>query len=372
MTKKSTGIFSNRLQESIFHVIMEVRPAVILGKKQTIKMPHGTYVFEDIPHPKYNSPEGIRIYASLPGANIDRAMQQARGVTNILLDQFTFLTKTSIPDLHIMKAYDVTPGKKSGRFIQYFYDLPLEPESLRQLDIDLLKRSSVNILGLSEVDNGRITRAMQWYRLATRSTSVLERFTCLWIGLETINLTLCNHYGVETEYSTCECCNKNVPILSGVKKLFADIGDNVLKWGKISKLRATTLHGSKPIHEIVPDLQKAVPSLETALYNGLSLISGLEKSEDCILNIGNPNLARWISTATIKGPNLEFIDKIVIPHFYWIIGVIYTIDKERLLRFEDRPIIDKSFRFYNVKHTYAAQPDFAGRVRFLEGETKVQ
>ncbi len=108
---------SKKLQESLFHVILEVKPAVIIGRKQRIKMTHGTYVIEDIPHPKNKSPEGLRIYASLPATNIDRAMEPARGVANILQNQFTVLTKTSIPELLIMKAYDVTPGRK---FIQYF------------------------------------------------------------------------------------------------------------------------------------------------------------------------------------------------------------------------------------------------------------
>lgn len=365
MTQKTTSSPSKKTGENVFHVIMEVKPAVILGKKQTITMPHGVYIFEDILHPKNNSPEGIRIFASLPAVNIDRAVSHARGVANILLDQFTFLTKTCIPEIHIMKAYDVTPGKKKGKFIQYFFDVPFAPESLRQLDKDLLKRSSKAILDLGEVDNGRFTRAMHWFRLATKSTNSLERFTCLWIALETINLTLCSHYGIETEYSICECCNKKVPILTGVKKLFGDSGDKNLNWRKVSKLRATTLHGSKPIHEIVPDLRKTIPSFENVLYKGLNLIIGLEGSDESISNIGNPQLAHWISTATIEGPDLELIDKVNIPRFDYVIGVVYTSDRERYLSFEQKPVIDASFKFKNEKHTYMAQPDFASKVTFL-------
>ncbi|MHA1390212.1 MAG: hypothetical protein ACTSR9_17470 [Candidatus Thorarchaeota archaeon] len=365
MTQKPTHNPSKKATESIFHVIMEVKPAIILGRKQTITMPHGVYIFEDILHPKNNSPEGIKIFASLPALNIDRAVSRARGVANILLDQFTFLTKTSIPEIRIMTAYDVTPGKKKGKFIQYFYDLPFAPESLRKLGKGLLKKSSKAILDLGEVDNQRVTRAMQWFRLATKSTNSLERFTCLWVGLETINLTLCRHYEIETEYSICECCNKKVPILTGVKKLFGDSGDKNLSWRKVSKLRATTLHGSKPIHEIASDLRKTIPSLENALYNGLNLIIGLEGSGESIMNIGNPQLAHWISTATIEGPNLELIDKVFIPRFDYVIGVVYTSDTERYLSFEQKPVIDAAFRFKNEKHTYMAQPDFAGKVTFL-------
>lgn len=359
---------SSKSQKSNFRVIMDVRPAVIIGRKQTFWMSHGTYIFEDITHPKNNSLLGISISASLSAVNIDKAIEQARGVTIVLLDQLSFLTKTSIPDLRIIKAYDTTPEKKRGKFIQYFYDLPFGLESLRELDKALLKRSSANIINLGEIDNGRVTRAMHWFRLATKSTDALERFTCLWIGLETINLTLCNYFGIETEYSTCEYCNKNVPILSGVKKLFSETGDKKLNWRKMSRLRATTLHGSKPLHEVVSDLKMVIPSLEVALYNGLNQIIGTEGINKCILNIGSQNLARWCSTATIEGPNLEDIDKVTIPGFDWILGTVYATNNEKLLRFGQIPIINETFKFKDVKHTYLSQPDFASKVTFLNKE----
>jgi len=306
------------------------------------------------------------MFAQLPAANIDKAMQEARGVINILLEQFSFLTKTSIPDLQIVKAYDVTPEKKSGKFIQYSYGLPFNPVSLRQLDKVLLKRSSENILKMGEIDNGRVTRSMHWYRLAAKSTNALERFTCLWIALETINQSLCEYYGIETEYSTCECCDKNQPILSGVKKLFAESQDKNLTWRKVIKLRATTLHGSKQLHEIVSDLKKTIPSLQDVLFSGLCKIIDIEGSDDSILNIGSPDLACWISTATISGPNLGIVDEKIIPGFVLTLGTIYTPDKGRFDLSHHKPVIDDAFKFRNEEHTFSCQPDFARKFQFLE------
>lgn len=193
-TARFTKKRMRKLRPNIYRVLMKVEPAVIIGKPQTMRLDHGEFIFEDILDPETKSPMGMRIYATLPSTDIDTAMAQARGVANILLALFSFLTKTSIPELFIMKAYDVTPRKRSGKFIQYYYDVPFPKVSARAVDKEILRRCSEKITGLEESNNNRVTRAMHWFRLATRYEDLLERFTSLWIGLETMNLTLCHHY----------------------------------------------------------------------------------------------------------------------------------------------------------------------------------
>jgi len=263
-----------------------------------------------------------------------------------------------------MKAYDVTPRKKSGKFIQYYYELPFTRESERILDSNSLRKSSEVIIGLGVKDNGRVTRALHWFRRATKSTDLLERFTCLWIGLETINLTLCKHYGIEVEYSTCDCCKKNVPILTGVKKLLKDSGDKNLRWRKISKLRATTLHGSKQLYEIIPSLRETVPSLQDALYTGLILISGLDGSDESIRNIGSPLQGRYVSNATIEGPDLQLVDKVFIPRFDYQIGIVHLPEGKQEFSFEHKPVIDDDFKFENEEHILLTSPKISNEYTF--------
>jgi hypothetical protein len=360
MERKKKSV--EKSQNTTYRVLMTIEPAVIIGKPQTIRLDQGALIFADILHPKSKSPKGMSISATLPAADIDTAMSQARGITNIILALFSVLTKTSIPELLIMKAYDVTPGKRSGKFIQYYYDLPFTTGSVRAVDKRALSRSSEVITGLKESDNNRVTRAMHWFRLATKSKDLLERFTSLWIGLETINLTLCHYYGIEVEYSTCDCCGKNVPILSGVKKLFQDIGDDNLTWKKTSGLRAITIHGSQPLQVIVPQLKEKIRSLENALYGGLNLILGLEGSKDNTMNIGNTHEAKYISTATVEGQDLQFIDKEIIPAFEHKIGIVYPKSGGQFFRFEQRPVIDKNFRFNEEEHVLYTQPHLAHRI----------
>lgn len=189
---------------------------------------------------------------------------------------------------------------------------------------------------------------MHWFRLGTSSRDVLTRFTDLWIGLETLNQTLCNHFGIEMEYSTCDCCKKKVPILTGVKRLFKEVGDKNLHWGKLSKLRATTIHGSRPLQEIVSDLRMNIPSLEKVLYIGLNLILGLVGNEQSFGNIDSQYDSYYESTAKIHGPNLEYVDRSVIPSFEIDIAIIHTDTRE--FRIRHKPVISEDFQFKNDLH----------------------
>ncbi|NHJ12153.1 MAG: hypothetical protein EAX95_00670 [Candidatus Thorarchaeota archaeon] len=285
-------------QDNVYRVVMNAEPAVIIEGPRTVQLDQGTLFF-------VNVPRGLDVIATIPASNIDMAMTRARGLANRILSLFSFLAKSSIPELQIMKAYDVTPGKTSGDFVQYFYDLPFYAISAREIRRKQLKGSFEAISKLEEGENNRVLRAMHWLRLAIKSKDVLERFTSLWVGLETINLSLCRYYNLEIEYSKCECGRKKAPRLNGVRRLFHEIDNEKLNWRETTKLRAGTIHGFQPLHVIVPQLKEKIPLLEQALYKGLVLILGLEGSEDSIVDIVNSHNAHYQSSAKVLRVRLD-------------------------------------------------------------------
>ncbi|GAG83146.1 unnamed protein product, partial [marine sediment metagenome] len=323
-----------------------------IGTSQTVQLDQGKLFFEDFP-------KGMKITANISASDIDGAISRARGLTNRVLSLFSFVTKCSIPELLIMKAYDVTPGKKVGKYIQHCYDIPFSGGSARTLDKTALGKCSRSISKLEEIDNNRVLRSMHWFRLAIQSKDYIERFTSLWIGLETINLTLCKHYEIEVEYSTCEHCGKNAPILTGVRKLLSEIGDSNLKWREISKLRAITFHGSQPLHVVVPQLKEKLHSLQNALYKGLCLVLDLEESSEDIVDMVNSHEAHHLSTAEISGPDLQFIDREIVPTFDYEIGVVHLKTSGTPFIFRATPVIDERYKFIGDTHTLMAQPHLA-------------
>jgi hypothetical protein len=347
---------AEKKQSNVYRIIMNVEPAVTINKSQTIQLDYGTLLF-------VNVPKGLDIIVTIPESDIETAMSIARGLTNRILGIFSFLAKSSIPELQIMKAYNVTPGKTSGEFIQYFYDLPFSASSAREIGREHLKESSKAISTLDKVDNNRVLRAMHWFRLAIKSKDVLERFTSLWIGLETINLTLCKHYNLEIEYSICECGRKKAPKLNGVKRLFDEINGGKSNWRKITKLRAGTIHGFQPLHVIVPQLKEKIPILEQALHQGLALILGMEFTDDLIVDIAKSHNIHYQSTAKIHGPNLQLIDRTIAPSFEYRIGIFYPESGGRWLRFATTSVIDENFEFRDEEHILKAQPHLANQIR---------
>ena len=361
--RKSTRTLKTKIVKkkgSTFRVFMQVGHSINIGTLQTIQLDQGTLVFED------NS-NGMKITATVPAPDIDIAISRARGLSNRVLSLFSFLTKCSIPELSIMKAYDVTHGKKSGRYVQYYYDVPFSEGLARTIDKNRLSAGTLSLSHLEEADNNRVFRAMHWFRLAIQSKDYLERFTSLWIGLETLNLTLCKHYGIEVEYSMCDHCGKNVPTLTGVKKFLMELGDKNLKWRDVSKLRAITIHGSEPLHVIVPQLKEKLSPLQKALYKGLCLLLNLKEPQEDIIVVINSHQAHYLSTAEVRGPDLQFIDSFTVPTFNYEIGVINLENGKRPFFFRATSSIDGKYKFTNDTHTLMAQPHLARKISVDNG-----
>lgn len=353
---------------SVFRVLMSVEPAVILGEKKTIKMDWGEIRFENALHQKMKVPKGLNIIATLalPTDDIKTAISRARGLSNRILSLFSFLTNASLPELLIVKAYDITPKKKTGEFVQYDYDIPLETRSARVVDKAELKRCTTSISKLSESDNNAVLRAMHWYRLALQSKDVLERFTSLWIGLETINSILRDHYGLEMEYAKCaKCGHESTPILNGVKRLLSAVSGETRIWRRVRKLRAGTIHGFRALMEITPESKKLVPLLETALGNGLNLILGLKQSSvNEPLDLGHHHPAYYSTTAIIEGQDLQLLDIEITPTFNFELKIFEPQPNFQQHQFRARQEIDQRYQFKEIVHAFHAMPQVAQKAEF--------
>jgi hypothetical protein len=360
--KKARGISDG---SNIYRVYLQVEPAVILGEPKTASMAQGEILFCDILDPTTQKPKAIGIVATLPAINIDAAISHARGLANRILSLFSYLTNTSLPDLLIMKAYDVTPGKKKGDFVQSFYDIPMERHSTRVVNKGSLSKCVTAISALPESDNSSIFRAMHWYRLALQSTDMMERYTSLWIGLETINPLLRQHYGLEIEYSQCKCGRKKAPTLNGVRELMNELEEGGSLWREKTGLRAGVIHGYRAFKEITPEVRIMVPVLEQALEKGLNLILGLDKLERSKpANLANPQVAYYHSRGIISGPDMKDVDKEFEPTIIYELKLFKGAQNAPHHEIKFGQKIEDDFSFSNLEHALLVQSQVADNVSF--------
>ena len=295
--------------QSLFRAHMSIEPAVVFEKPRKIVMASYTFEISNITHPKTKSPMGLSIVMTLEASNIVQASKLARGYTNLLVSLISHLSAAGLPQIRINKIYDVTPGKERGKFIQNHYTAPLKNWSIQSFNDKDLRLGITSINKFDDKDINRILRSMHWYRLALKSQDVLERFTSLWIGLETINPLLREHFGLDIEYRECKCGHKLHQTLNGFMYLIQEISNDDVKWGQLRGLRSGTLHGYQALENIVSDLQEQVPFLAKTLGIGLNLLLGFEGRWNAEpVNLAKSIPAFYTSTALITGPDLQELD----------------------------------------------------------------
>ena len=312
-------------KKPVFRVIFSVEPAVRIGKERKLDFDFGELILKEDIHPEMGIAKGLLIYVTLNSTNCTNATTRARGVLIRALDWLSFHVAASLPNPRILKCYEVTSGEKKGQFEQYHYIDFLDPVSVRQIDIAELSQAYESILKHKKSHQDRLYRAMHWYRLAFQSEDYIDRFTAVWIGLETINPILKKHYqlekkyqdfdGKEVDFEKCpECGHKPVQMLNGVNHLLKEVIEDEESISDVRKLRRETLHGFGLMSEITPKAKELLPKLTVALDMGLRMLLGLSEQSDLKpLNLWSVSPKFYRTEATIKGPNLEHLDKETIP-----------------------------------------------------------
>jgi len=345
---------------------MSVEPAVILSRPKTFKGDWYEFLFENMEHAKMKVAKGLGITATLSSMpDIETAASRARGLVDRFLSLLSYLTVTSLPEVLIHKVYDVTPGRTRGRFLQKYYGVQLDTMSVRSINDGDLVEATKHLNGLSEDDDNSLFRAMHWYRLALQSGDVLERFTLLWIGLESINRLLRGHFGLEIEYSHCqECGHRGVPTLNGVRKLWSDAKREV-SWKRVRDLRTGTLHGFNALKDIVPEAKLITPLLEKVLREGLDMLLGVASRTDTIpIDLGAARPAYYSSEAIVEGPDLQYLDSVTVPGFDIDIKTLDPTPHSQHHEFKASAVIDKRFSFVDIVHGFHVLPQIAQKVEF--------
>lgn len=347
-----------------FRVVLEIKPGVGIGRPYNIKLPQGEMFLQEILDSNTRKPVGLHVVVTILNSSFDKAVTAARGLTKGVMSLFSYMAFVGLPDPRVMKAYEITPGMTVGEFRQYHYDIPVETTSIRHIDRNQLK---VALEAFNEeLDSVRISRAVHWYRIGLLSTDVLDRYTALWTGLETLNPILRNRYGLEVEWSTCtNCGHKSTPIQNGVKRLVDEVSKEERIWKRLRRIRASILHGFRRFSEITPDAQELVPFLELALAKALDLILNQDDRElKNPVQLDHPHPIYSTVDVTVTGPDMGLLDEHIEPALDAHFSVAEITPERQTLSISRQQTLDERFNVTDIKHVIHAMEHVARKIEF--------
>jgi uncharacterized OB-fold protein len=163
----------------------------------------------------------------------------------------------------------------------------------------------------------RISRAFHWYRRAIHTTEPLDRYTSLWVGIETLNPLLKKHYHLPDDKQKCQKCgHETVPTLNGVQTLFEELSPETSVWPKANRLRVGIVHGFDSFAELIPDANDLIPFLEDALVKGLDRVLGLKDRGKTYPVPLDYSILTYVELRTeINGPDMSEVDTRIEPEF---------------------------------------------------------
>lgn len=295
------------LGPNLFKVVLKVSPGVVLEEEIEFLFPSGQIVFKD----SENTAE-IRITAFLEGNSLDEAIQTAESLADGFLSYLSYLSRTSIGRPNIIKGYEISPKKRTGEYIQFYYDwdVPIySPRSVRKEDVDKVVLAFRN--QSSEVIQ-RARRAIHWYRDGVRSTDNLDKFISFYIALESLNVFLRDHYGLKVEYHICQnpqCDWKSgFPTLNGMRTHIKNRYPATKYWKRIRTVRNNITHGEVAFSEILEEAIQLLPIIEASLVSALDLVFGIE-GYDCKkgLSLSSERESYGSIRFEISGPDLAML-----------------------------------------------------------------
>lgn len=304
-----------------YRIVLAVRPAVALEKPITFKFPEALIVMRNELRPETGAAIGIICRASTHDDSLQQAIAKVERITDGVMSLLSYLGYVGLPPPRVFRGYEITPGKKSGEFIEITRDLPTDTVSFRQIELTHMNKVNEKLRRTGQDSILRIFRALHWYRSGVLAFDIVDKFTSFWIGLETLNPLLREKYNLTIEKVKCPsecskcgtpCQHETVPTQNGVRQLIRELFPK--QWGKIRNLRVDIIHSKESFSSILPRVKEHLPQVEGALAHALDSIFEIEKRESqpgVSLADSTPLLAKMIFV--VRGPDLALLDAKIEP-----------------------------------------------------------
>ena len=165
---------------------------VSLGVKATVTMQD---LYLSVQGLRYPIQCGVGLKIDVDAGTIPEAVDRSKYYAELILGMFCFSAKTFIDAPREQFCVDSDPSSDEHEFVQYHYfpdHLPSDSTELRGEDLtELVEGFSKGTQRQFE----RITRAISWCRVCLQKFALIERFTSLWLGLESIEIGVTSRNG---------------------------------------------------------------------------------------------------------------------------------------------------------------------------------
>jgi len=224
---------------------------------------------------------GMQAEIQLEQDSVENAIGEARYIADafIILAGFTANAKTGLFKPYL--AYEVTPEIDERPFKQYLYDIAVvHSDSTRQL-LSVEKFSKLSKGLKSFLPQDRFGRSLRWYWKALSEEDDFDRFTNIWIALETINPVLRERFNVELETRACQKCGDKVNIESvvGVRHLITQYLEDKEVYSAVKKLRTGLFHGTEDLTKLCDEARRMIRKLEEAFIKAILLLADVPQDE---------------------------------------------------------------------------------------------
>lgn len=319
------------MPESKYKVLLELRPAAQLEASGADQFAVDTTQFrlKEIRHPSFpDVPVGVEMLGELAANSIEDAWHTVAGQAEGIASIISFLTRSGMPSVEVLCAWESTPGKKEGPFLQ-LYKMPVEQVPTRNLQKVGFDKIAEKLETAAQKDS--IARAIGWYRKGLNTADVVDRFTHFWFGLENLNGPFITRLQVVPERAKCQCGQDHAPCSHcgavsyrqdprGVKAFVSKRPDlGAPTYERMLRFRHDIVHGEKSLAHLRQEAASLAASAEEILSRGVRwlLELGTDTSvPDRPVTNAIPFRARF--DGIISGPDLAMVDEFSTPHF--IIG----------------------------------------------------
>lgn len=206
-------------------------------------------------------------------ADIFEAVAIANNDTEMFLDKLAFAVGAPVYEVQVIKGFDITPDVVDRQYVQFYYDI-LDKVGSKTIQI---KNMDNIILGLLANYSERLHRAIHWYRNSLNEEEPLDRFSYIWIGLETLNSLFKDYYPNAIEVNRCKECGfeRKIESIAALKTFFTQHLKNEKLFPDARRLREGLMHGFKEINSLkLKALELNEPLLE-AFKQAICFLAGI-------------------------------------------------------------------------------------------------
>lgn len=267
---------------------------------------------------------GLDFRAWLHAADIETAVERGRNAIENFCGVLSASHGAGVGHLTSLWAIDLDESSNDRDLAQFFEDIPTLIPNPRMISEELFASFATGATeGKNSLQDSRIARAIAHVRQAALTDDLVQQFSQLWLGLESINSRLIEKYSLPTKFVARHCSNCHAPMevfgsSAGITFAITTLaGSDKNTANHARSIRRSLQHGSGDFYEERVHLPNIVPVLHRALIRAIADVLEVRgdaaASLDRILYILPEGKGEVTVAVTLHGLSVEQLKASIVP-----------------------------------------------------------